>query len=239
MIEKYIELETSKLKKAKWNYKTDNPKLLEKLKANIQRNGQIENILVREIKDGYEVVNGNHRLDALKQLGFKNVVAYNLGKITQASAMRVAIETNETKFDSDPLKVAETLNTILQEFDLDDSSLTMPFDKTELEEAKRMLNKDLRDYKKEIEQDDAIEIKEKGQKEFILYATAEELTKFRKILSTKRDKANKVQVNLVVRYEIAPKTRVLLETRIDRLIAQKKLETKSQAFELIIKGKTK
>ena len=50
------------LRKAPWNYKTDDPKLAEKLRANMERNGQLENIVVRQMDDeSYEVVNGNHR----------------------------------------------------------------------------------------------------------------------------------------------------------------------------------
>jgi len=46
-LENYIELPINKLLKADWNYKVDNEALLEKLKNNLKRNGQIENIIVR------------------------------------------------------------------------------------------------------------------------------------------------------------------------------------------------
>ena len=45
----YEDLEVSKLVKAKWNYKEENNVLTNKLLANIKKNGQVENLLVREL----------------------------------------------------------------------------------------------------------------------------------------------------------------------------------------------
>lgn len=124
----FCEIPIDKLVKAHWNYKENNQELAEKLANNIKRNGQIENIIVRELETGfYEVVNGNHRLDVLKELGFESVHSFNLGKISDASAQRIAIETNETKFASNISKLENILLEISNEFDFSDISLTMPF----------------------------------------------------------------------------------------------------------------
>ncbi|GAB1371190.1 hypothetical protein MASR1M45_12520 [Candidatus Kapaibacterium sp.] len=51
--------------KASWNYKEEDEFTTNKLVNNMKKNGQIENIHVRKLQTGYyEVVNGNHRLDA-------------------------------------------------------------------------------------------------------------------------------------------------------------------------------
>jgi hypothetical protein len=51
--------------KADWNYKEEDEFISDKLVNNMKRNGQIENIHVRKLNTGfYEVINGNHRLDA-------------------------------------------------------------------------------------------------------------------------------------------------------------------------------
>jgi ParB-like chromosome segregation protein Spo0J len=71
----YKELPIEKLVPAHWNYKKDPSEekaLMEKLKANILSNGQVENIIVRRLTDNtYEVVNGNHRFHAIKELNIK------------------------------------------------------------------------------------------------------------------------------------------------------------------------
>ena len=129
----YIEIPIEKLIKADWNYKMDNDELKEKLKKNIMRNGQIENIIVRELDTGYfEIVNGNHRFDALSELEFKKIVAYNLGEISLPHAQRIAVETNETRFATDNDKLSALLKEINLEFDIDDLRDTIPFDTEEL-----------------------------------------------------------------------------------------------------------
>ena len=132
-LDKYIKLKIEDLVPADWNYKTDDEFKAEKLKNNIKRNGQIENLIVRELNTGYyEVCNGNHRLSVFKELGFKEVVCYNLGKISQIQSQRIAIETNETKFGIDDEKFSNLLRELKDEFSFEDLVDTMPFTENEL-----------------------------------------------------------------------------------------------------------
>lgn len=48
----FQEIDIENLVKAEWNYKKDDAILHEKLKANILKNGLIENIIVRELVGG-------------------------------------------------------------------------------------------------------------------------------------------------------------------------------------------
>lgn len=140
---KWITLPMEKLAKAPWNYKMDDPVLLEKLMENIKRNGQIENILVRELDTGFfEVVNGNHRIDALKKLEMKEVVCFNLGPITERQASRIAIETNETRFQTNNASLAGLIKEIADEVDLGDLSTTLPFTESEMGEMIQSLDFD-------------------------------------------------------------------------------------------------
>jgi ParB-like chromosome segregation protein Spo0J len=62
----FVDIPLDLLVPADWNYKTDDEYRQEKLKNNIKRNGQVENIIVRLLSTGfYEIVNGNHRYQAL------------------------------------------------------------------------------------------------------------------------------------------------------------------------------
>lgn len=124
---------------ADWNYKKFNDrKLQEKLVKNIKKNGQIENLIIREMGVGkYEVVNGNHRLLALKEIGTKEVACYNLGAVSLAQAKRIAVETNETKFGTDKKKLAEIVGDIVDAFD--DFEDTTPFDDKEMDTLANML----------------------------------------------------------------------------------------------------
>lgn len=134
-------LPLSKLVSADWNYKNNDDKLQKKLVANIKKTGQIENIIVRQLKGGkYEVVNGNHRYLAFKELDYNEVMVYDLGKISDAQAKRIAVETNETKFKSDPLKLAELMEELKLEFD--DLEITSPFSEEELDNMSKTLQFD-------------------------------------------------------------------------------------------------
>ena len=141
---KWTQIPIEKLVPADWNYKEDNDALTEKLKNNIKRNGQLENILVRKLDTGfYEVVNGNHRLPVFKELGIEKPVCFDLGTITDAHAKRIAIETNETRFETDSTSLAKLIGEISEvEFDLKDLATTFPFDEKDLENMQALLDFD-------------------------------------------------------------------------------------------------
>tara|TARA_R110000823_G_scaffold141526_1_gene271376 strand:+ start:589 stop:1215 length:627 start_codon:yes stop_codon:yes gene_type:complete len=129
----FTDLDVSKLVKADWNYKEENDKQTENLLNNFKRNGQIENIIIRELDAGlFEVVNGNHRVDVMKILKIKKVHAYNCGKISLIEAQRLAIETNETKFNSDSSKLSGIISTLTKEFPIDELINTIPYTNEEL-----------------------------------------------------------------------------------------------------------
>jgi ParB-like chromosome segregation protein Spo0J len=120
-IENIIEVEVEKLIKAKWNYKKDDKKKMSNLINSIKMHNQIELLLVRELKEGFEVVNGNHRVDALIELKIEKALCYNLGKIPEKQAKLIAVQTNEIRFDSDPGKLGIILDELMfNKFDLDE-----------------------------------------------------------------------------------------------------------------------
>lgn len=139
-----------KLVKASWNYKTDDEEKAKKLKANIKRNGQIENLIVRELDTGFfEVANGNHRLDVFEELEMTHAVCYDLGQISAAEAKRIAIETNETRFRTDQLELAALLKELSGEFDINELETTLPYTHDELDGFLKLLDFDWNQYGKQ------------------------------------------------------------------------------------------
>jgi ParB-like chromosome segregation protein Spo0J len=133
-LSKYKIIPLDKLVEASWNYKEDNDKLIDTLVANLKRNGQVENIIVRLLDTGfYEVVNGNHRLTAFRKIGMEKAVCYDLGSVSLSEAKRLALETNETKFAANRVKMADILSEISSSFSLDDMSETLPFDSEQIQ----------------------------------------------------------------------------------------------------------
>jgi hypothetical protein len=139
----WVLVPVDRLVKAVWNYKPDDAEKQAKLEANIKRNGQIENLIVRILETGFlEVANGNHRLDAFVKLGITEAMVYNLGAVSQAHAERVAVETNETRFASDNVKLGKLLKEISLEFPKEELVQTMPYSAEELDNFIKMADFD-------------------------------------------------------------------------------------------------
>lgn len=153
----FVRLALSRMVKADWNYKTDDDALSQKLTANLKRNGQLENLVVRELPTGFcEIVNGNHRFDVLsalaKETGEEEVMCYNLGAIGTAAAQRIAIELNETRFQSDTLLLAERLREIALEFTAEELALTTPYSAEEIERAMKLNEFDWQQFERLAEE---------------------------------------------------------------------------------------
>ena len=140
----FIEIETSKLVKAAWNYKKEDADLQAKLTRNIKRNGQIESVVIREIAGGrFEIVNGNHRLASFKEAGIDRVMAFNLGNVSILEAKRIAIILNETRFESDNLKLSRIFNELNKKIEIPDMIKEMPYNQQQLKAIMEMDDFDL------------------------------------------------------------------------------------------------
>jgi ParB-like chromosome segregation protein Spo0J len=135
LFEKYKVVPLEELHKVEWNYKEDDIVLAEKLKQNIRTNGQIENLIIGKVdgSDKYSVLNGNHRIDAMKDLGSKVAVCCDLGEVTLAQAQRIAIETNETKFPIDTMKLSQLIQDIATTYSIEDLEQSLPYSHEELQ----------------------------------------------------------------------------------------------------------
>lgn len=137
----FIEIDTQALVKCNWNYKDNNAATLKKLVENIKRNGLNENLVVRLLATGFfEIVNGNHRYDAIQELSIKRCWVFNLGVISDAAARRIAIEGNETKFESDLMRMGSILREINSEFSIDDLVKTLPFNEKQIDKMMKLDN---------------------------------------------------------------------------------------------------
>lgn len=92
----------------------DNLKEYEKVKKSLQIAGQIQPIIVRELEDGnYEIINGYHRWEAMKELGYIEIEVKNLGKIDWDTAVSRALLTEDTKIPIDVIELAELMKKVV------------------------------------------------------------------------------------------------------------------------------
>jgi len=126
---KVVTVSIEQLSKADWNYKTDGtPEQIQKLAESIRRDQSAGVPAVREISsDQYEVIDGNHRLDALNLLHWSKVSVENFGPISQAEAVVIARRRNYQWFQDDVLKLSTLFrDVVLPEFPLEVLETFMP-----------------------------------------------------------------------------------------------------------------
>lgn len=137
-----IEIYTKFLIPAVWNYKKDGTKEeIEKLARSIEHDKSAGVLAVREVpsKDVpgefiYEVIDGNHRLEAIKHLGWESVHVENFGPISLPEAITVAKRRNHQWFEDDFSKLSKLMiEEVIPNFEFDDLLSFMPDSEKELE----------------------------------------------------------------------------------------------------------
>lgn len=143
-----VEIDIDDLLKADWNYKTDGtPDEIEMLAESIREDRSAGVMAVREMlvndKIKFEVIDGNHRLDAVALVGWEKVPCENFGRISKAKAITIARRRNHQWFKDDVLKYAELFkNEVLQEFSLEQLEKFMPDSREEMENFSKLLEFD-------------------------------------------------------------------------------------------------
>ena len=116
------------LVKAGWNYKTDGTEeQINKLIKSIKYDDSAGIIAVRKLNDKYEVIDGNHRLEALQRMGWQQIQVENFGDISKAKAIIIARRRNHVWFDDDLKAFSDLIkNDVLPEIDTDTLKEILP-----------------------------------------------------------------------------------------------------------------
>lgn len=94
-----------------WNPNRMTDFMYQKELASISRFGFVNPIIVRQLGDRYEVIDGEHRLKAARELLIELIPVWNLGEIPDATAKQMTIVLNETRGSTD----REELSTLLRD----------------------------------------------------------------------------------------------------------------------------
>ena len=148
----------SKLIYAPWNYKIDDDNKQLRFEESVRRNGMAYPLIIAQREEEpeseqWEVVDGNHRLQAFKET-FKphKVMVHKMGRMSRAERMLLGVGVNEWAFDKDPYKFAQCFKDLLVEYTMDDLMDTMPFEEEELERTLELIDFDYSEYTKGTEE---------------------------------------------------------------------------------------
>ena len=156
-----VEMDIKDLIKAEWNYKSDgSDEQINKLIESIKEDKSVGVLAVRELDKKFEVIDGNHRLEAIKRLKWKKVPCENFGSISKAKAITIARRRNHKWFEDDILAYAELFQKdVLPEYSIDDLEKFMPDTKEEMENFNKLLEFDWDQYNEDPTYDEEENLK--------------------------------------------------------------------------------
>jgi ParB family chromosome partitioning protein len=95
---------------------------MEELKGSIKKHGIIQPIVVRKMSNGYEIVAGERRLKAAKEIGLKKIPAI-IKSINNEKSLEIALVENIQREDLNPIEQANAFKRLINEFNLTQQEL--------------------------------------------------------------------------------------------------------------------
>ena len=91
---------------------------LDDLKKSILENGLIQPITVRRVENHFELISGERRLRASKEIGLKEIPAYVINVDTKEAMLALALIENVQREDLNPIEIATTYRKLMIECNL-------------------------------------------------------------------------------------------------------------------------
>ena len=100
-------------------------------KESIEQYGVIAPIIVRPFQEGYEIVDGEHRLNVCYDLGYKEIPCIIVHNLENKDAKKLTIILNETKGQNDKIELGKLLGDLEKDFG-DNLKLGLPYNLEDL-----------------------------------------------------------------------------------------------------------
>lgn len=130
--EEFIEIK--RLVPNRWNFNEQPPYIFSAVVESIRRYGnKLYPVIVRTVgKAKLEIIDGEHRWKACLKLGYDKLWVKNIGKVDINSAEELTLLLNETRGESDLLKLSKAMGTISEAYPLEEIMKRYPFTGAEL-----------------------------------------------------------------------------------------------------------
>lgn len=129
----YREVPVAKVKPNGWNYNVQNEATFTKLDRSMKKFGFIEPVIVRQVKGGFEIINGEHRWRAAKTDGLETLRVIDVGKMSDEDAKQLCVIFNELSGNPDEVRLAEVLRSINAKVPTDELLAVMPYSSSEMD----------------------------------------------------------------------------------------------------------
>jgi len=116
-------VDIGKIKPNPWNPNRQSAGMYANQLASIKLHGFIQPVIVREVKGGYELVDGEHRLRAATELGMAKLPIWNLGPKTEAEAKMLTEVFIHLHGSPDLVLEAELIKALVEEHKVDIDTL--------------------------------------------------------------------------------------------------------------------
>ena len=133
-------------------------------KRSIEKFGFVMPVLVREVGDKLEIVDGEHRRNAMRELHAEGVEIFttpdhshklpkgkinikNMGVISDTDAKSLTLLLNDLRGESDTIKKADLIKGLADEIDFADLAELLPYPEDELKNLIELADFDWEDYK--------------------------------------------------------------------------------------------
>jgi ParB family transcriptional regulator, chromosome partitioning protein len=120
-----VELSIEVLREATWNVNQVDEAMMQRLRVSIGKYGLVQNLVVRQVAGGYEVLSGNHRLKLLRELNVKNVPCA-IVDMNDAQARLLAQALNHVHGDDDLGLRAELIREVMNVLPEDEVLAILP-----------------------------------------------------------------------------------------------------------------
>ena len=135
-----------------WNPKDKDTKEYHQVVRSIKTNGLRDPIIVREVDGHYEVIDGEQRYTAAKELGYKEIYVYNEGQMSEKEAKALTIWYQVQV----PFNDIDLSHLVIE---LADLQIELPYTDGEIADFRNMADFDFSQYKdtsEDVNQDDSI-----------------------------------------------------------------------------------
>lgn len=114
---------------------------LDELKKSILENGLIQPITVRRVEKHFELISGERRLRASKELGIKEIPAYIIKVDSKEAMLALSLIENIQRADLNPIEVANTYRKLMVECNLsqEDIAIKVGKERSTITNALRLL----------------------------------------------------------------------------------------------------